>query len=140
MSVAVHVVRYIVSQKLAGNNTFLCIVKHAVEGLSPSEIATLCNTSKNSARAYIMRLGSHSTTVRALAVAKYVLPIALDAVPTAVVDDGKPYCTLCKSHVDGAPQLHIITAHRDVVNSYTSLVLTKLQKLLLQKLLGGENA
>jgi hypothetical protein len=134
MSTALHVTRYIVSQKLAGNDTFLCIIRHALEGFSPSEIATVCNTSKNSARAYLTKLSSYSTITRTLVVAKYVLPIALDVVPTAVVtNDGKPYCTLCKTHVDVAPQLHVTSTHKDVVNSYTILVLAKLQKLVTAK-------
>ena len=131
MSTVIHVTRYIVSQKLAGNDTFLCIIRHALEGCSPSEIATICNTSKNSARAYLTKLSAYSTTTRTLVVAKYVLPIALDVVPTAVVtNDGKPYCTLCKSPVDGAPQLHISATHKDIVNRYTSIVLAKLQELV----------
>jgi hypothetical protein len=134
MSTAIHVTRYIVSQKLAGNDTFLCIVRHALEGFSPSEIAAICNTSKNSARAYLTRLSSYSTITRTLVVAKYVLPIALDVVPTAVVNnDGKSYCTLCNSPVEGTPQLHVTSTHKDVVNSYTILVLAKLQKLVTAK-------
>jgi hypothetical protein len=134
MSTAIHVTRSIVSQKLAGNNTFLCVVKHALEGFSPSEIATVCNTSKNSARGYLTKLSSCSTTTRTLVVAKYVLPIVLDVVPTAVVtNDGKPYCTLCNSPVEGTPQLHVASTHKYVVNSYTILVLAKLQKLVTAK-------
>jgi hypothetical protein len=130
MSTALHVTQYIVSQKLAGNDTFLCIVRHALEGFSPSEIATVCNTSKNSARAYLTKLSSYSTITRTLVVAKYVLPIALDVVPTAVVTNGgKPYCTLCNSPVEGIPQLHISSSHKDVVSRYTSIVLAKLQEL-----------
>jgi ribosomal protein L34E len=131
MSTATHVARYIVSQKLAGNDTFLCIIRHALEGFSPSEIATACNTSKNSARAYLAKLSNYSTITRTLVVAKYVLPIALDVVPTAVVtNDGKPYCTLCKTQLDGVPQLHISSSHKDVVGRYTSIVLAKLQELV----------
>jgi hypothetical protein len=134
VSTATHVARYIVSQRLAGNITFLCIVRHALEGFSPSEIATACNTSKNSARAYLAKLSNYSTITRTLVVAKYVLPIALDLVPTAVVtNDGKPYCTLCNSPVEGTPQLHISSTHKDVVDSYTSIVLAKLQKLVTAK-------
>jgi ribosomal protein L34E len=134
MSTAIHVTRYIVSQKLAGNDTFLCIIRHALEGFSPSEIATVCNTSKNSARAYLTKLSAYSTITRTLVVAKYVLPIALDVVPTAVVtNDGKPYCTLCNSPVEGIPQLHVSSTHKDIVNSYTILVLAKLQKLVTVK-------
>jgi hypothetical protein len=85
-----------------------------------------------------MRLGSYSTITKALVVAKYVLPVALDVVPTAVVNnDGKPYCTLCNSHVEGIPQLHISSSHKDVVNSYTILVLAKLQKLVTAKVFGS---
>jgi hypothetical protein len=130
--IAEHLTRYIVSQKLAGNEEFFCIVGHAIRGYSPSEIAEICNVSKNSTRSYLCRLSEKGSMTRALVVARYVVPIVLITVPTAVVTrDGMPFCTLCKKHIGEIPQFHTSTSHKDVVKHYTDIVLSKLREAVL---------
>ncbi len=75
-----------------------------------------------------------SSSVRALIVAKHVLPFVLQLVPTAVLkEDGRAICMLCNAEVDGVLQYHIASSHQDTVNYYTMLVVSKLrEKILVQ--------
>jgi len=133
MSTVESITKYIVAQRLANNEEFFCVLQHVIKGYSPSNIAELCNVTKNVARSYIYRIvEKSSSSVRALIVAKHVLPFVLQLVPTAVLkEDGRAICMLCNTEVDGMLQYHIASSHADTVNYYTRLAISKLREKVL---------
>jgi hypothetical protein len=129
------VVEYMVVERLAGEDAFFCVLRNVLAGLSPSEVARACGTTKYIVRSYIVRVGEKGTTsTRALVVAKHALPIVEKLVPVAVVQDGgAPLCTICREAVDIKPQQHIAQSHKDVVERYTELVISTMRQSLKQK-------
>jgi len=126
------IARYIVTQRLANNEEFFCVLKHVIQGFSPSNVAEVCSTTKNSVRSYLQRLNEKSSPARALVITKHVLPLVLQLVPTAVVKaDSSTICMLCNAEVYGMSQHHIASSHQDAVNYYTMLVVSKLREKIL---------
>jgi len=133
MSTVELITRYIVAQRLANNEKFFCVLQHALQGHSPSDIVEICSVSKNTARSYIQRITERvGSTTKALIIAKHVLPLVLQLVPTAVMkEDGRAICMLCNAEINGVLQRHIASSHADTVNYYTLLVVSKLREKVL---------
>ena len=127
------VAKYIVAQRLANNEEFFCVLQHIIQGHSPSTIKEICNVTKNSIRSYIQRIIEKTgSSTRALIVAKHILPLVIQYVPTAVVkNNGKAVCMLCHNEISDLPQYHMIFKHTDTVNYYALLVVSKLREMIL---------
>jgi len=119
-------VKYLVKQRLAGNDKSMCVYSMIIEGKPPKEISVMCNISKSGIRHYIRKVvGKMNNGHKAVAVLKHVLPLLLRIEP--IIVGGR--CRICRAEISyrkGAMN-HVQYQHRDIVEHYTKQIISILK-------------
>jgi hypothetical protein len=131
---AIDIIRYIVVQKLVGNEKALCILRNYVNGLSPSIIIDICNATRYEIVGYLQRIRERSGNLyRGYVVAKHILKF-IDAIPTLTnssMNDGRcPFCGRFSSNL----VFHIEKKHRDKIQKYIDMII----EILMDKVNNGK--
>jgi hypothetical protein len=135
---AYDIVRYIVVQKLIGNEKALCILKNYVNNVSPSIIMEVCKATRHEVVGYVQRIRERSGNIyRGYIVAKYTL-MYIDAVPTLRINDGYEdkaagRCPFC-NRFSGNLVFHMETRHKENLQKYVDMMI----EVLRDKVLNGK--
>jgi hypothetical protein len=128
---AIEVVKYIVIQKILGNEKALCVLRNYLNGVSPSIIMGICGATRNEVTGYLQRIRERSGNLyRGYIVAKYAIQY-IDAVPTLLDKnehngkmDGR--CPFCKRYSFNLPY-HINMKHGNDLQKYIDIMVEVLR-------------
>jgi hypothetical protein len=135
---AYDIVRYIVIQKMIGNEKALCVLKNYVNNVSPSIIMEICKATRHEIIGYLQRIRERSGNIyRGFIVAKYTL-MHIDTIPTLVSNDGYKdktagRCPFCNRY-SGNLVFHIEIKHGKEIHKYIDTMI----EVLRDKVINGK--